>query len=116
MFMRNIRVGLVVTREQTMVVRDTLSSMSCLTNVYAREKLATADLFAGARIRNGGQSESDFVACVLQMLEAIGSSWYSSLHPSAIPAMVPDVVGNLAQAKLEVSNGLLEQQVSSSST
>ncbi len=67
------------------------------------------ELLAAAQV--GGateQSEGAFARQVVQMLEAIGSSWYSFLHPSAVSAMVPDVVGNFAEARLEVWDGLLD--------
>src|SRR5690606_38155756 len=64
----------------------------------------------GAKIpAHSSLSEPEFVKCAVRMLEAIASSWCSFLRESAIPAMVPDVVGNLAQANLEVWDGLRDQ-------
>jgi hypothetical protein len=109
MFLRSIRVGLIVARKETLVLRDTLSSMDFRENRYEKHVLDTGDLFAGAKVGAPAVSESEFVKCVVHMLEAIASSWYSFLHQSAISAMVPDVVGNLAQANLEVWEGVLER-------
>lgn len=109
-FLRNIRVGMIVARKDTVVLRDTLSSMEFRDNRYEQHVLDTHALFTGAKIAaHSSLSEPEFVKCVVRMLEAIASSWYSFLHESAIPAMVPDVVGNLAQANLEVWDGLLER-------
>lgn len=109
LFVRNIRVGLLVTRAQTMVLRDTLSSMDLSDNKYESHELNTKELLAAAQVRAAtDQSEGAFTRQVVQMLEAVGSSWYSFLHPSAVSAMVPDVVGNLAEANIEVWDGLLD--------
>jgi hypothetical protein len=107
LFRRNVRVGLVMTPAQTVVLRDTLSSMQFADNKYARARLATEVLMRHARLGapRGGEH---FLSQALTWLEAIGSSWYTFLHESAVSAMVPDVVGNLAGATLETWDGLLE--------
>lgn len=109
MFLRSIRVGLLITPTRTVVLRDTLSSIDLHDNRYETHELSTEDLFAGAKVGPAALSEAAFTQQVVRMLEAIASSWYSFLHPSAVPAMVPDVIGNLAQANLEVWDGLLER-------
>lgn len=110
LFSNHVRVGLLVTPSKTLVVRDTLSSMQFSENKYEVHEVQTVDLLAGARIASPPeQSEEAFTRQVVQLLEAVGSSWYSFLHPSAVTAMVPDVVGNLVQANLEVWDGLLER-------
>jgi hypothetical protein len=110
LFRRNVRVGMIIARQETVVLRDTLSSMKFSDNRYEQHRLDTEALLAGASVTSHPTSSgSEFVESVVRTLEAIASSWYSFLHESAVPAMVPDVVGNLAQANLEVSEGLLEQ-------
>lgn len=110
MFLRNIRVGVIVARGDTVVLRDTLSSMQFRDNRYEQHELDTDALFTGAKITaHRSLPDPEFVKCVVRMLENIASSWYSFLHESAVPSMVPDVVGNLAQANLEVWDGLLER-------
>jgi len=106
LFRRNIRVGLVVTLAQTLVVKDTLSSMTFSGNRFALTRLDTAALVAQAGLgapRPGEQFRGQVVA----WLEAIGTSWYSFLHETAVSAMVPDVVGNLTGASLETWDDLL---------
>lgn len=107
LFRRNVRVGLVVTPAQTIVLRDTLSSMQFVDNRYARVRLDTNVLMSHARL-GAPRSGELFLSQVLTWLEAVGSSWYTFLHESAVQAMVPDVVGNLAGATLETWEGLLE--------
>lgn len=94
------RVGLVVTPVKTLVVRDTLSSMGFADNHYDVRDLETGLLFEAARLGAPKQDEF-FVLQVMQLLEAIGESWYTNLHPSAVEAMVPDVIGNLVDTELE---------------
>ena len=61
------------------------------------------------QVEGGGpRSGEHFLSQVVTWLEAVGSSWYTFLHESAVQAMVPDVVGNLAGATLETWEGLLE--------
>ena len=104
---RNIRVGLVVTPTETVVVRHALTGAQLGSEKYSVARLATDALLVRAGLGSPPAGEP-FVRQVSTWLEAIGSSWYSFLHESAIPSMVPDVVGNLAGADLEIWDGLLE--------
>lgn len=89
---RCVRVGILITRTRTVVLRDWRDD----------RRLDTGDLFAGANVPLPvAETDEALVVQVMQMLRAIGDSWYEFLHPSAVTAMVPDVVGNLAQAVLE---------------
>jgi hypothetical protein len=114
MFRHNIRVGILITHDKTVVVRDMLSDMKFENNNYKEDSIETKDLLKYANVGVEGDlpDEDAFTRQVIKMLEAIGSSWYSSLLPSAVSIMVPDVVGNLAQAELEVQNGLLDDHES----
>lgn len=107
LFLRNVRVGMIITPVQSEVLRDRLSSMDFSDSKYEVRPLNTRLLFAGAKVGEPRPDEATFVRQVVQLLEAVGSSWYTFLHPSAVEAMVPDVVGNLAGANLEILDGLL---------
>lgn len=109
MFLRNVRVGIIVTPTALLVLRDTLSSMDFSDNRYEFHTLATPALFKSARVGSPQGNDAVFVQQVVRFLEAIGSSWYTYLHESAVSAMVPDVIGNLAGASLEVWDGLLDR-------
>lgn len=110
LFLRNVRVGLLVTRARTLVLRDTLSRVDSQENKYELHELDTVDLFTAAKVRLPvARTDESFTEQVVRMLEAVGSSWYTFLHPSAVSAMVPDVVGNLAEANLEEWDGLLDR-------
>lgn len=108
LFDRSIRVGLVFTPTTTLVVRDLLSTMEFDPNRFEVRSVPTADLLEHAGL--GAPRHGDvFFEQVRTWLDAVGSSWYSFLSPKAAPAMVPDVVGHLAQANLESWDGLLER-------
>ena len=107
LFERNIRVGLLITRVQTMVVRDTFSSMEFRGNRFSTVVLSTPMLLERAALRPLGTGER-FMSQVVTWLEAIGSSWHSFLHESAVQAMVPDVVGHLVGATLEIWDDALD--------
>lgn len=109
MFLRNVRVGLIMTPTHTVVLRDTLSSMDVHKNHYEQDSLKTVDLFDAARVGKVKPTADAFLQQVLAMLMAIGSSWLTYLHRSAVSSMVPEVIGSLVQAELEVSEGLLTQ-------
>lgn len=101
LFDRNVRVGLIVTPTETAVVRDTLSSMNFMENRYEITSLSTATLFDGARIGPPGTAER-FLSQVQRWLQEVSISWHSILPENALASMVPDVVGHLAGAELEV--------------
>jgi hypothetical protein len=94
---QSMRVGLVVARRQTVVVRDTLSHMDFSRNRFEATVLDTAALFEAARLAMPSAGER-FIAQVENWLAATARSWHSTLPDSAIAAMVPDVVGHLAGA------------------
>jgi hypothetical protein len=107
LFNRNVRVGLLMTPSQTVVVRDMLTAMQFARNRFEEETIDTPTLLLHARL--GAPARGDrFVSQVRTWLEAIGGSWYSFLHDSAVGVMVPDVVGHLVEADLETWDGVLE--------
>lgn len=107
LFQRNVRVGLVITPTVVVVLRDTLSSMQLRDNRFERLDLSTPTLLAHAQL-GAPRADAAFMKQIVTWLEAVASSWHSFLHDSAVAAMVPDVVGHLAGANLEVWEGLLE--------
>lgn len=107
MFDRNLRAGLCVTRATVVVVRDLLSAMEFATNSFDRQAVSTRDLLAAAGLRPNAVGPN-FVRQVQTWLEAVASSWSAVIPAEAIPLLVPEVVGNLAQANLETWQGALE--------
>lgn len=106
LFDRNVRVGLIVTPMSTVVIRDLLSAMDFQSNTYAKDSIDASDLMRAAGLRTN-VTGNIFVAQVRTWLDAVATSWHSFLPPSAVPLLIPDVVGNLAQANLEEWNDVL---------
>jgi hypothetical protein len=93
----SVRVGLLVARRETIVVRDMVSDLEFARSRFETKTVETADLFESAQL--GAPSVGDrFVAQVEQWLIAVATSWHSTLSRAAIAAMVPDVVGHLVGA------------------
>jgi len=86
--------------DETRVIVDLLTSMEPSDNRYSDHAVQTALLFSQAGL-GAAQSGSAFYSQVKQWLEAVATSWFSYLHPDAVQIMVPDVIGNLAEAELE---------------
>jgi hypothetical protein len=108
LFDRSIRVGIVATPEIVLVVRDEVTELTLTANRFRVRTAPTANLLEHAGLGKPRPGAA-FMLQVRRWLEAIGSSWYSFLWPDAAPAMIPDVVGHLAQAELEEHDGLLDQ-------
>jgi hypothetical protein len=108
LFDRSIRVGIIFTPLETLVVRDRVTETSFTTNRFDVDAIPTRELLEFARLGPPCWGPA-FYEQVRTWLEAVGSSWYSFLWPDAARAMVPDVVGHLAPALLETWDGLLER-------
>lgn len=105
LFERNIRVGLFVTPTWTYVVRDLLRSMVFETNKFEMDRVTSSTLLTAVGLKAG--SVVEYWRQILTWLEAVAGSWYSFVPHEAVSMMVPEVVGNLAQAKFEVWDDVL---------
>jgi hypothetical protein len=103
LFRTSIRVGLLMTPLETVVVRDALSSMAFRTNQFLQDKLETAALLKHAHLGTP-KSGPAFESQVRRWIEAVGESWFHALPPEAVGKMVPDVVGHITGAALEESS------------
>jgi hypothetical protein len=106
LFDRNIRVGLFMAPSSTYVVRDLLTSMDFPDNTYDQTRIDTPVLLRAAGLSGRASAES-FNQEVERWLEALSSSWSSSLPHEAVPVMVPEVVGNLVQTHIESLDDIL---------
>jgi hypothetical protein len=104
-FDRNMRMGMLVSSHEVVVVRDRLASMSFADSSYARYTIATARLFEAAGI--GEPSAERLLDQVRSWLTVLTESWDTHLPPEAFKAFVPDVVGYLVRGDIEVHEGLL---------
>lgn len=107
LFERNVRVGLVFTRGSTYVIRDLLKSMRLADNSFDVVEIDTSLLLEAASLGTPKRGDA-FSQQVLTWLAAVAGSWSSFLPSQALPAMVPEVVGNLAEAHFEQWNNVLE--------
>ncbi|MFS8071808.1 MAG: hypothetical protein ACMG6S_36010 [Byssovorax sp.] len=105
MFDAQIRVGLFVTPLRTVVVRDTLSSMSFSSNVFERDALVTESLLQAAYV---GPPGGDLYDRFMRWLTTVPENWMSLIPDDAVAVMVPDVIGHLAQAEFEAFDGVLQ--------
>ena len=105
LFDRNIRVGLRVSPYEVLVLRDRLTSMSFEGNDYARYTIDTSLLFEAADV--GKPSATELIDQVRSWLSVLAESWSEHLPAEAYEAFVPDVVGHLVRADIEVHEGLL---------
>ncbi|MEX1363275.1 MAG: hypothetical protein AB1Z98_09125 [Nannocystaceae bacterium] len=105
LFDRSMRVGLLVTPRHVLVVRDRLTSMTFVDNEFATYTIPTGRLFDAAHV--GTPSADTLLDQVRSWLEALAESWDTRLPADAFEAFVPDVVGHLVRADIEVHEGLL---------
>jgi hypothetical protein len=104
----NIRVGIVVTPDVMLVVRDLVIDRGFSANRFEVQKVPTGKLLEHAGLGRPHPGAS-LASQMRQWLEAVGRSWFSFLWPEAVSAMVPDVVGHLVRVDLEEFEGLLGQ-------
>lgn len=107
LFIRNIRTGMLVTPDRTLVVRDRLSSMSFSPDEYHATPLVTQDLLDAAGLGIARRDEG-LTRQVLDYVTAVAASWSSFIPDQAISAFLPEVVGELAEADFEVWDGPLD--------
>lgn len=110
LFESSIRVGMIATPTEFVIVRDALSSMKLAKNELRVERVPTAPLFMKARLGTPSSGRA-FEAQVRRWIEAVGASWFEALPPDAVAKMVPDVVGNMSGALIEESVGIEARDV-----
>ena len=100
LYAERIHVGLLITPVQTFVVRDALTALKYEDNRFVQEpSLETKALFGQARVGEP-LAGPPFTDQVLRWAERVGSNWFEFVPPEAVEAMVPHVIGHLAQARL----------------
>ncbi len=107
MFDRNIYTGMMVTPQVILVQLDQFNKVGFHATNYDQRELGTSALFTSAKIGKPRTGEG-FYAQVMELLNAIESSWFSLLQRDAIDAMVPEVVGSLCEAELATWDDVLD--------
>ena len=109
LFERNIRVGMLVTPIKTLILRDLLRAMQFTPDEFAIGSVSTQALLNAGELGLAATDER-LAQQVLDYLTAVAASWSTFLPTEAIPLMIPEAVGELAQADFELWDGLLEAQ------
>jgi hypothetical protein len=97
---RHVNAGLLVTPDKAYFVRDTLASLEFSTTSYEVQELATATLLS--RLRAGPVAEGEgLYAQVKLWLSAVAGSWSTFVPDEALPMMMPEMIGGLAESHVE---------------
>jgi hypothetical protein len=108
LFDQHMYAGLVFTQTTTYVVRDLVTSVGFKENRFDVKPLDTAVLFDRAGVGRPARDAHRFLGQVREWLEAVDISWYRALPDEAVRIMVPNVVGNIMGAEIELRDGVLE--------
>ena len=108
LWLRHIRVGLLVTPDDTLVVRDRLSSRQFSADEYQVNALKTQTLLDAAQLGDA-RRDDELGRQFLEYLTAVAASWSRFLPSEAMPVMIPEVVSEIAKADFEAWDGPLEE-------
>ena len=106
---RHIHAGLLVTPKTAYFLRDTLVSLAFSPGSYEVRKLPTETLFS--RINGGGVAPGEgLYAQVKLWLDAVAGSWSTFVPDEALPFMLPEMIGGLAESNLEEWDDVLDAE------
>ena len=106
---RHVHAGLLITPGTAYFVRDTLASLEFSPQSYEVQPLATATLFS--RIRVGAvATDEGLYAQVKLWLDAVAGSWSTFVPDEALPMMLPEMVGGLAESRVEEWDDVLDAE------
>jgi hypothetical protein len=108
LFSRNIRVGMLVTPQVTLVIRDRLRTMQFRDDEYEVTELPTRSLLDAANL-GPARTDEELSEQFANYLFAVAASWSTFVPDEAIPAFIPEVVAEVAQANIETWDGALER-------
>jgi hypothetical protein len=104
---RHVHAGLLITPKLAYFVRDTLAKLEYSPHSYDVKELPTTTLF---RVTHQGvvAPGDGLYAQVRTWLDAVAGSWSTFVPDEALPMMLPEIVGGLAQARLEEWDDVLD--------
>ncbi len=106
LFERHVHSGLLVTPDTAYFVRDTLATMDFSPRSYDVQNMSTEVLFSRV---HGGVSEGEALyGQVKTWLDAVAGSWSTFVPDEALPFMLPEMVGRLAQSNVEERDDVLD--------
>ncbi len=103
---RHVDVGLLVTPAETYFIHDKLVTLEFSKETYETEQLSTEVLFR--RIGGGGVAYGDGLYAQTRLwLEAMSRNWRTAVPDEALPLVLHNLVGRLAEAEIDGLNELL---------
>jgi hypothetical protein len=107
LYERGIHSGLLITPSTAYFVRDTLGTLAFSASSYEVRELPTEVFFSRT---HGGEVEGGeaLYAQVKVWLDAVSGAWSTFLPDEALPFMLPEMVGRLAQSKVEEWDDVLD--------
>jgi hypothetical protein len=106
---RHVHMGLLITPATAYFLRDTFASLEFSKASYEVQSLATATLFS--RIRAGMiATDEELYAQVKLWLDAVAGSWWTFVPDEALPMMLPEMVGGLADSHVEEWDDVLDAE------
>jgi hypothetical protein len=106
---RHVHAGILITPNNTYFVRDTLASIEFSPKSYEVIPLGTAKLLS--RLQRGRVASGEgLYAQVKLWLDSVAGSWSTFVPDEALPMMLPEMVGGLAEAQVEEWDELLDAE------
>lgn len=106
---RHVHAGLLITPGTAYFIRDTFASLEFSPQSYEVQELPTATLLS--RINPGAvAADEGLYAQVKLWLDAVAGSWSTFVPDEALPMMLPEMVGGLAQAHVEELDDVLDAE------
>ena len=109
LYERRIHAGLLITPKMTYFVRDTLASLEFSTASYELKELPTSTLLSRIYPDQVAVGEGLY-AQVKTWLEGVAGSWSTFVPGEALPMMLPEMVGGLAQAHFDEWDDVLDAE------
>jgi len=106
LYERHVHSGLLVTTTTAYFVRDTLAMLDFSPSSYEVHNLSTEVLFS--LVRGGAAVGDALYGQVKTWLDAVAGAWSTFVPDEALPYMLPEMVGRLAQAKVEEWDDVLD--------
>jgi len=104
---RRIHLGILVTPRRAYFVRDTFSALEFSTESYDVGELDTVVLFSRT-VRGPIAIDEGLYDQTKTWLDAVAGAWSSFVPDEALPFMLPEMIGGLAQSNMEEWDDVLD--------
>lgn len=103
---QRVQHGILVTPEKTYFVRDNLKSLQFSHNSFDVNPISTDIILQQLHRHSGVSYILDFQ--IKLWLEGVSKNWSKYIPDEALPFMLPEMVGGLAEATIEEYSGLID--------